>query len=98
MLYRPFEPDIEISGAGLMAAIGGFGPLQTIVARVLRRDGLVVDAGPAAGPDAGLGASGIDVDAWYMQQAWLDALHEIDRRFGTEILFNIGAEIPSNAV
>lgn len=41
---------------------------------------------------------GVDVDAWYSQQAWLDVLREIDERFGTEILFNIGAEIPNSAV
>ena len=86
MQYRAFEPDIEILGAAVMATIGGFGPLRTIVARVLCRDGL------------GVAGAGIDVDGWYVQQAWLDALREIDERFGTEVLFNIGAEIPNNAV
>jgi hypothetical protein len=89
MQYRAFEPDIEILGAAMMATIGGFGPLRTIVERVLCRDGLV---------DCGVPGAGIDVDAWYVQQAWLDALREIDERFGTEVLFNIGAEIPNNAV
>lgn len=89
MQYRAFEPDIEILGAAVMATFGGFGPLRTIVERVLCRDGLVDSAAPEAG---------IDVDGWYVQQAWLDALREIDERFGAEILFNIGAEIPNNAV
>jgi hypothetical protein len=64
------------------------GPLRSIVDRMMCREGLV-DC--AVHP-------GVDVDAWYSQQAWLDALREIDERFGTEILFNIGAEIPNNAV
>lgn len=90
MQYRAFERDIEILGAAVMAMIGGFGPLRAIVERMLCREGLVDCAAP--------GVSGVDVDAWYVQQAWLDALHEVDQRFGTEILFNIGAEIPNNAV
>jgi hypothetical protein len=89
MQYRAFAPDIETLGAGLMATVGGFGPLRAIVERVLCRDGLVDCAAPGAG---------IQTDAWYTQQAWLDALHEIDQRFGPEILFNIGAEIPNHAV
>jgi hypothetical protein len=90
MQYRAFEPGIEILGAAVMALVGGFGPLRTIVERMLCREGLV-DCG---GPDP----RGVEVDRWYSQQAWLDALREVDERFGTEILFNIGAEIPNNAV
>ncbi|PRP99986.1 hypothetical protein ENSA5_28010 [Enhygromyxa salina] len=90
MQYRAFEPHIEILGAAVMAAIGGFGPLRSIVDRMLCRQGLV-DCGD-------LGATEVDLDSWYSQQAWLDALREVDERFGTEILFNIGAEIPNNAV
>lgn len=84
--YRAFAPGIEILGAGMMATIAGFGPMRSIVERVLCRDGLL-EAGAS-----------IDLEAWYSQQAWLDALREVDQRFGTEILFNIGAEIPNNAV
>lgn len=96
MQYRAFQPDIEISGASLMAVFGGFGPLQTIVNRMLRRDGLVDHA--CTVDDARPVASCIDIDGWYLQQAWLDTMREIDHSFGTEILFNIGAEIPSHAV
>jgi hypothetical protein len=84
--YRAFAPGIEILGGGITAMIGGFGPLRSIVERMLVRDGLLQADGS------------IDVAGWYSQQAWLDALREIDERFGTEILFNIGAEIPNNAV
>jgi hypothetical protein len=86
--YRAFEPGIEILGTAVMATVGGFGPLRSIVDRMLCRAGLV---------DCSV-QLGIDVNAWYSQQAWLDALREVDERFGTEILFNIGAEIPNNAV
>jgi hypothetical protein len=86
--YRAFEPGIEILGTAVMATIGGFGPLRSIVDRMLCREGLL-DC--AVQPH-------LDIDAWYSQQAWLDALREVDERFGTEILFNIGAEIPNNAV
>lgn len=89
MQYRAFAPNIEALGAGIMAAFGGFGPLRSIVERMLCRDGLVDCAAPGAG---------IETDAWYAQQAWLDALQEIDQLYGTAILFNIGAEIPNNAV
>jgi hypothetical protein len=86
--YRAFEPGIETLGAAVMAMVGGFGPLRSIVERMLCRKGLVdCDVQP-----------GLDVNAWYSQQAALDALREVDERFGTEILFNIGAEIPNNAV
>jgi hypothetical protein len=86
--YRAFEPGIEILGSAVMAMVGGFGPLRSVVDRMLCREGLVdCERQP-----------GVDIDAWYSQQAWLDALREIDERFGTEILFNIGAEIPNNAV
>ncbi|PRQ05566.1 hypothetical protein [Enhygromyxa salina] len=90
MLYRAFEPGIEILGAAMLAAVGGFGPLGPIVERMLLRHGLI----PPGPPDA----RKVDVDAWYSQQSWLDALLEVDERFGTAILFNIGAEIPNNAV
>ena len=89
MQYRAFAPDIEALGAGFLAAMGGFGPLRTIAERMLCRDGLLDCDQPGAA---------IQLDAWYPMQAWLDALHEIDRSYGTEILFNIGAEIPNNAV
>lgn len=90
MQYRAFERDIEILGAAVMATFGGFGPLRAIVDRMLCREGLL--------DRTALGTTEVDVDAWYVQQAWLDALREVDQRFGTEILFNIGAEIPNNAV
>jgi hypothetical protein len=90
MQYRGFEPNIEILGAAVMATVGGFGPLRAIVDRMLCREGLV-DCGAA-------GTTGVDVDRWYLQQAWLDALQEVDQRYGTEMLFNIGAAIPNHAV
>ena len=90
MQYRAFEPGIEILGAAVMATVGGFGPLRSIVERMLCRAGLLDCAGAST--------TGIEIDAWYSQQAWLDALREVDERFGTEVLFNIGAEIPNNAV
>ena len=90
MQYRAFEPGIEILGAAVMATFGGFGPLRTIVDRVLCREGLLDCANSRA--------AGVEVDRWYSQQAWLDALREVDERFGTEVLFSIGAEIPNNAV
>jgi hypothetical protein len=89
MQYRAFAPDIEILGTALMATFGGFGPLRAIFERMMCREGLVDCAVPGAS---------IQMDAWYAQQAWLDALNEIDQQFGTEVLFNIGAEIPNNAV
>lgn len=91
MQYRAFEPDIEILGAAVMATVGGFGPLRSIVERMLCRYGLFPDPRHT---DAGVA----QIDRWYPQQTWLDALLEVDTRYGTEILFNIGAEIPNNAV
>lgn len=87
MQYRAFEPDIEILGAAVMATVGGFGSLRAIVELMLFREGLVQTGGPS-----------LDVHTWYSQQAWLDALREIDERFGAEMLLNIGAEIPNTAV
>lgn len=89
MQYRSFAPDIETLGAGLRSAMRAFGPLQAIAERMLCRDGLVDCDGPTPG---------VLDDEWYSLQAWLDALHEIDRSYGTEILFNIGAEVPNAAV
>lgn len=86
MQYRAFEPGIEILGTSMLAMVGGFRPLRAIVDRMLCREGLLDS------PEV------VDLDGWYSQQAWLDALREVDERFGTEILFNIGAEIPNNAV
>ncbi|MCA9701370.1 MAG: hypothetical protein KC431_27860, partial [Myxococcales bacterium] len=90
MQYVAFDPDIEILGAAVMATFGGFGPFRAIVERVLTRIGLADNDGSGRGQ--------IDVDRWYLQQAWLDALREVDERYGPEVLFNIGAEIPNNAV
>ena len=87
MQYRAFAPGIEISGAAVASTFGGFGPLRAIVDRVLSREGLLDAKGP-----------GLDVDAWYEQQAWLDALREVDLEYGAEVLFAIGAEIPNTAV
>ncbi|HVH98564.1 MAG TPA: hypothetical protein VM869_07635 [Enhygromyxa sp.] len=85
MQYRSFVPDIETLGSGLMATLGAFGPLRAIAERVLVRDGL-------------LDESGVQLNTWYPLQPCLDAMREIDERFGPEILFNIGAEIPNNVV
>lgn len=89
MQYRAFAPDIEALGAGMLAAMSGFGPLRAMVERVFCRDGLIDSREPGAE---------IQVDAWYPLQPWLDVLREIDLIYGPEILFNIGAEIPNNAV
>jgi hypothetical protein len=93
MQYRAFEPGIEIRGAAIMSFFGGFGPLRAIVHRILCREGLVEPEATGAEVDTDAW-----IDGWYDQQAWLDALREIDLEYGAEVLFNIGAEIPNTAL
>ena len=90
MPYRVFEPHIEILGAAVNATVDGFGPFKSIVENLLLRGGLA--------QKRETGDTTVDLGGWYPQQAWLDALHEVDERFGANVLFKIGASIPKTAV
>jgi hypothetical protein len=90
MPYRVFEPQIEILGAAVNATVAGFGPFKSIVENLLARGGLASQRES--------GDTVVDLEAWYPQQAWLDALREVDERFGGHVLFKIGAAIPKTAV
>ncbi len=89
MQFKPMEAGIEVNGQTVYAVVDGFAskalPSKILVAEgvgTLGRDGVVE----------------IDKDGWYSQEAWLRAFGKISESVGSNVLFNIGLKIPSNAI
>lgn len=89
MLFRPFEPDIEVSGLALPSIVDGFAVLKSIPTRTMVDQGL--------GHIDEHGDWVLDRRAWYPQGAWLAALEALYVRVGEGALFQIGQKIPANA-
>jgi hypothetical protein len=81
-VYKSFPPEVEQSGAGILAFVGELDDLRQVGLRILARHGVVE-------PEPG---------KWYPLQAYLDALREIAELSGPATLKAIGRQIPEKAI
>lgn len=89
-LFIPFESEIEVSGNAVPSILDGFSVLKSIPTQIMLDHGL-----------GRLNSSGkweLDKSAWYPQAAWLAALEVLFKKLGEGVLFQIGRQIPKNAV
>jgi hypothetical protein len=78
---RIFPPEVQNSGAGILAVVGELRDLQQVGLRILARHGIV---DPVA-------------DGWYPLQSYLEALREIGSLSGPATLEEVGRRIPETA-
>lgn len=90
MQFVAFEPDIEVYGVSIHAIVEAFKLFPSIALKRLATHGI--------GTTQTKGSVMIDTDAWYPQQAWLDAFKDIANSVGTQALFQIGHHVPKHAV
>ncbi len=90
MEFQAFQPGIEVYGVSIHAIVDAFKLFPSIALKRLAAHGI--------GTVRGRGDVEIDTDAWYPQQAWLDAFRDIATSVGTQALFQIGQHVPKHAV
>jgi hypothetical protein len=78
--YRALDSNAEVSGETIRAAIEGMGNSGDAIAKILAKQGIEA-------PQA---------EEWYNQQAWLDALAIIADKYGPDILYKIGFNLPEH--
>lgn len=88
MQFKAFESGIEVNAPTVSAIVQGLGCFTNISRRYLNQVGI----GTVVNKKLIL-----DMDAWYSQEAWLEAFENIARQIGDRVLFNIGMSIPSSA-
>jgi len=90
MLFKPFEPGVEVFGACVGAFVEAFRVFPSVLLKRLVR--------------YGIGKTGknndivIDYQAWYPQEAWLSAWEEIANEVGPRACYQIGRQAPRTAV
>lgn len=75
--FKAFRPDVEVTGALVIAVIEGMGDFRGMGEMILAQHGI---RKPRA-------------DGWYPQQPWLDAFKTISERIGPRTLFAIGKKM-----
>lgn len=80
--FQAFAPDVEVSGAAVLAILQGMGDFRALALEFLAKQGI-------GEPEA---------TAWYSQQAWLNAFRDIARELGPATLQLIGSKIPQTAL
>ena len=75
-------PDVEVSGAGIRSIMHAMGPFQKVGADILSSHHITQ----------------VNPNKWYALQDFLDTLKDIYNRLGTAVLFEIGKQIPQDAV
>ena len=89
MLFRTFEPGVEVFGANVGAFVDAFKLFPSVILRCLVKHGL----GTMVGNNIE-----IDRNRWYAQEAMLAAWEEIATSIGPRACFQIGRQIPKHAV
>lgn len=79
--FKALIPDVEVNGQTVLSIANGLGAMKSIGLQILEENGL----------------KDIKPEAWYPQQAWLNAFKQIADRVGINTLVKIGASIPDNA-
>ena len=88
MQFKAFEEGIEVNGRTVYAFVDGMGPFRPLGEKYMINAGIGVMKN---------GTWRFDIDAWYPQQAWLNAFEAIAREVGDSVLYKIGYAIPANA-
>ena len=79
--FQAFSPQVAVNGQTVLSVISGMGAFKDTAVQILQRNGI-----PNPQPNA-----------WYPQQAWLNAFREIAKTIGSSTLRQIGLSIPRNA-
>ncbi len=79
--FQAYSPQVMVNGQTVLSVVAGMGAFKETALRLLELHGI---SDPRA-------------DAWYPQQAWLDAFRDIAQRIGARTLQQIGRSIPGNA-
>lgn len=75
--FVSFNPEVEVTGAAVLAVVDGMGEFRNMAERILVQHGI-------RNPQP---------DAWYSQQAWLNAFKTISEKIGPRTLFAIGKKM-----
>ena len=89
MLFKPFEPGIEVFGPGVQAFVEAFKLFPSVVLKRLVTHGIATYQGKEIL---------IDQTAWYPLENWLAAFSAIAESLGPRALFQIGQTAPSFVV
>ncbi len=76
--FKAFSPRVEVLGEVVLSFVNVMGAFKRLGLAVLEENG-IVDPQP---------------DAWYSQQAWLDAFQAIADKVGPNTLYQIGRQLP----
>ncbi|MFC1853884.1 hypothetical protein ACFL27_27180 [candidate division CSSED10-310 bacterium] len=79
--FKALDPKVEVNGQTVLSIVDGMGTFKTLSLEYLSQNGI---------PDPQL-------EAWYSQQDWLNAFHDIAKSLGGDVLRLIGNKIPENA-
>lgn len=79
--FQAYDPRVLVNGQTVLSVVAGMGAFKETAVRLLDRHAI-------ANPQP---------NAWYPQQAWLDAFREIAERIGGKTLNRIGRSIPRHA-
>ncbi len=82
--FVAFSAGVEVNGQTVMSVVSGMSTISTFKEMALK----ILASKGIADPKP---------DAWYPQQAWLDAFKEIAAKIGSQTLLSIGKKIPENA-
>ena len=82
MKFIAYDKKVEVNETTVNAFVKGLGPFKNVGMKILKECGI----------------ENIILDAWYSQQAWLNAFTELQNRYGDNILYEVGQKIPSNAI
>lgn len=80
--FIAIAPDIEVTGFVIQSVLSAMGSFQKMGAEILAAHDITQ----------------LDPNKWYPQQCLLNALKTISERLGAAVLFEIGKEIPNQAI
>jgi hypothetical protein len=80
--FIPYDENVEVNGETVLTTVNSFPDfMRSIALKMLEGNG-IKDPQPGE---------------WYSQKAWLDSFKEINEKYGSNTLFEIGKGIPANA-
>lgn len=81
MQYTPFSKNVYITGRAVLSVICANTQYQGVVIEMFEKNKL----------------KNLHPHRWYNQNDFLNAMAEIERKYGTAILFEMGKTVPANA-
>lgn len=80
--FEQFAPDVEVNGETVLTTVNCFPEYMRFLAVKMLESHGIKDPEPGE---------------WYSQKAWLDSFKDINEKYGSNTLFEIGKGIPANA-